>query len=71
MVFPKATYKNKLTSNPKMIYPNGFKYFELEIKIKYNHKNPLNTVKIILSERIPRLNIFMVSNQENEAWVMG
>jgi hypothetical protein len=64
-------YKNKLTSSPKMIYPEGFRYLELDIKIKYNHKTPPNTVKTKLSEMIPRVKILIVSIQEKVACVIG
>ena len=67
IVFPKATYKNKLTSKPKIIYPVGFRYFELDIKIKYNHSKPPKTVKTKKSESIPNVKILIVSKPENEA----
>jgi hypothetical protein len=71
MVFPKATYKNKLTSRPKTIYPVGCKYFELDINSKYNHNKLLKTIKTKLSDNIPIVNILSVSIPEKLACVIG
>ena len=54
-----------------MIYPYGFIYFELDIKIRYNHKNALAIIKINKSDRNPKVNILIVSIIENEACVIG
>jgi hypothetical protein len=71
MVFPKATYKNKLTSRPKTIYPVGCKYFELDINSKYNHNKLLKTIKTKLSDNMPIVNILRVSIPEKLACVIG
>ena len=54
-----------------MIYPQGFRYFELDINIKYNHRKALEIIKMNISVRKPKLKIFIVSTNENEACVMG
>ncbi|BDB53272.1 hypothetical protein GENT11_15840 [Flavobacterium ammonificans] len=47
------------------------RYFEFDIKIKYNHSRLLKTVKTKKSDRIPNVNILIISKPENEACVMG
>src|SRR5574343_118931 len=43
MLFPDNIYSRMDTNTPKIIYPNGFLYFVLEIKIRYNHnKEPIS-----------------------------
>jgi hypothetical protein len=71
MVFPNATYKNKLTNAPKTIYPVGCKYFELEINSKYSHRKLLKTIKTKLSETTPKINILNISIPEKLACVIG
>jgi hypothetical protein len=53
------------------MYPKGFRYFELDIKIRYNHKKELTIVKINRSDRNPKETIFIISIIEKEACVIG
>jgi hypothetical protein len=71
IVFPNATYKNKLTNVPNSIYPVGCRYFELEINTMYNHKKLLNTINTKLSDATPKTNILKRSSPEKLACVIG
>ena len=53
------------------MYPKGFWYFALEIKIRYSHKKLLIDIKTKISETRPNERIFAISNAEKEDCVMG
>jgi hypothetical protein len=53
------------------MYPIGFKYFELEIKIRYSHKKPLTKMKINVSDNTPKKNILKISIALNDVCVIG
>ena len=69
--FPERMYKNKATKSPKIIYPYGFTYLALDIKIRYIQRNPLAKVNTKTSETNPNKKIFTASNPLKEAWVIG
>ena len=66
IVLKNLTYIKRETNNPKMMQPYGFRYFELEINIKYIHKKALATTKTKKSDNNPNAKIFTVSINTNE-----
>ena len=66
IVLKNLTYIKRETNNPKMMQPYGFRYFELEMNIKYNHKKPLATTNTKKSDSNPSVKIFTVSMNINE-----
>jgi hypothetical protein len=66
MVLKNLTYINNETNNPKIMKPYGFRYFELEMNIKYNHKKELDTTNTKKSDSNPKEKILMVSINTNE-----
>jgi uncharacterized protein YqkB len=71
MLFPDATYIKENTRKPKIIYPYGLLYLELEIKIRYNHKKIPVIIKTKKSDNNPRLKILRLSDKVKELCVIG
>ena len=66
IVLKNLTYINSETNNPKMMQPYGFRYFELEMNIKYNHKKALANTNTKKSDSNPKTKILIVSMNTNE-----
>jgi len=71
ILLPEATYRNNAVNNPKIIYPEGLLYFELETKIRYSQRKIPAIIKTKKSDTNPKVKILKLSKAVKELCVIG